>query len=105
MIDSEGYQQETAEKFIAVDIDGYKLLLGLPRLQKRNPTIEWHHNVWRHEQESTVDEVILNGFKNVFKSKEPAFVAFVQENLTTSGSDSGILAVRIHKNLDVYMKF
>ena len=43
--------------------------------------------------------------KNAFRSEEPAFVAFVQKDLTMSEPDPRMLAVKKHKIPDAYMEF
>ena len=84
---------------------GCELPLRFPWLWKHNLTIEWHHNVWRHEQEPTVDEITLDVFKDTLRPKELAFVVFVQEDSMALEPDLKMLAIRIHEILDTYTEF
>ena len=53
----------------------------------------------------TVNKVTLDAFKDALKFKEPAFVAFVQEDLIVLKPDLKMLAVRTHEILDIFTKF
>ena len=78
MTNSNGCERKTTKHFIAVDIDGFKLLLGLPWVQRRNSTIKWRHNIWQHKTKPRVEEILLSTFLDAAQSHELAFVAFVR---------------------------
>ena len=78
MTNNNGCERKTTKHFIAIDINGCKLLLGLPWVQKRNPTIEWRHYAWQHETEPRVKKIPLSAFLDAVQSRKPAFVAFVR---------------------------
>ena len=105
MTNSNGCERKIIEHFIAIDIDSYELLLGLPWVQRRNPTIEWRHNTWQHKTKPRVKETPLSAFADAVQSEKPAFVAFVRANPTKSRAGTQILTVKIHEIPDAYQKF
>ena len=105
MTNNNGYERKTTKHFIAVDINNRELLLGLPWVQRRNPTIEWRHNTWQHETKLKVKKISLSTFLDAAQSREPAFVTFVRTAHDVLQPSLQILAVRVHKVPNAYREF
>ena len=105
MTNSNSCERKITKHFIAVDIDGCELLLGLPWVQRHNPTIERRHNTWQHKAEPRVKKISLSAFADAAQSCKPAFVVFVRTAHVTLQPGPQILAVRVHKVPNAYWEF
>ena len=93
------------QRLYSHNINSCELFLGLPWVQRCNPTIKWRHNIWQHKTKPRVKEISLSAFLDVARSRKLAFVAFVRTAHVTLQPSPQILAVKVHKIPNTYQEF